>query len=510
MELKTGFALAIARTPRKVAIVDGNNRPTYDQWAKRVYSLADSLRRLGVKRGDRLLIGLKNREETVSAIMATLVIGGVAVPYNPRSGGEIVAHFIRDAGAVGIFFEASTQSASREALSKSDGCGIRISCAMVPGDVEIDGAYALEELISSGNPEEPGEAVSGQDLAFLFYTSGTTSLPKGVAVNHEQSIARVMFLATNHGLPYGQHHHIAGIMPLYHKVGAYSCWLTAVIYNGTYFPVPDFIPENVIALVEREAITHVFASPTHFYMLVNSPSFCAQKMKSVRDALYAGAPMRTDLARRCAEQITENFTHIYGNTETCNSGFYRNALTKPQALVDGMSHLTRIVKFGGCPEDLCKPREEGELIISMRSPESFSGYWNNADETARRCRDGWYFTGDSAFCEPDGIWYVTGRVDDIIRSGGENIHPEEVEQALLKHPGVIEAVVVGIQDDKWGQAVKAFVVSTKDGVTEKELDEFCLQSTLDNWKRPKKYKFVDEIPRNPSGKVLRRVLRQMD
>lgn len=506
MDLKTGFALAVMRTPQTEAVVDENVRYTYEQWAQRVYSLANSLRHLGLKKGDRVLLGLRNREETVTTMMAILVSGGVAVPYNPRSSSETVAYFLRSSGATGVFFDDFSQNALCSVLTEFPNCKIRVAIIDDKTKVEITGASLFEELINSGNPEEPELTIDGKDPSFLFWTSGTTSLPKGVMVTHEQSIARVLFLATNHGLMYNDEHRIFGLMPLFHTVGTYSCWLTAVFYNGTYFPIQDFIPENVITLVEKEKISHIFGSPTHFYMILNSPSFSSDKMKTIKHALYAGAPMATSMVKRVSEEISENLTHIYGSTETFNSGYYRRSGEKPQALLSGMGHCTQIIKFGGCPGELVQPGEEGELILSLRSPEAFSGYWNNPEETAKRCKNGWFFTGDSAIREHDGSWFVTGRVDDIILSGGENIHPEEIEEVLLKQPDIQDVAVVGAQDEKWGQVVKAFIVTRSSELKEKELDEFLLQSTLDAWKRPKIYQFIDAIPRNPSGKVLRRVL----
>lgn len=412
---------------------------------------------------------------------------------------------------LGVFFEEATQAVLEQALPEFPACRLRVS---VDGKRELSGdqeVYELEDLLRGGESGEPRSCVSGEDIGLLLYTSGTTGEPKGVPITHEMSIFRVLGLAGNHGLRFEDNHRVLGLMPIYHTVGVHGSFLTAILYDGTYYPVADFNPGEVIPLIEREKITHIFASTTHFHLLLEHRDLQPGRVASVRDTFYAGAPMPSELVKKCAGRITDNFTHIYGNTETYNSGYHRRTGSKPQATRQGMWHMVRIVKPGGSPDDLVLPGTEGELIVSMRSPEAFAGYWNKAEKTAEVCRDGWYFTGDAVRCDPDGTWFVTGRIDDMIISGGENIHPAEVEDSLMQHPGISDVAVIGVHDERWGQVVKAFVVLNNPHITIKDLDEFILeQGRLDRWKRPKQYQFIDAIPRNPSGKILRYLLREKD
>lgn len=505
MDLKRMFALAVGRTPDKEAVVDGVRRYTYGEWATRVYALANSLLSLGLKKGDRVGMVLKNREETATAIMATQVAGLVAVPVNPRTGARGTAYILKDSGARAVIFEEVTSAATEEAAESVAECKILIS---IDGKYTAQGVLEFNELLQRGEPEEPAVDVRGEDVGQIIYTSGTTGEPKGVPVTHEASLFRVYCIDLHHGLRLGDEHRIIGLMPLFHTVGLHAVFLNSVSLNGTYYPVADFVPAQVIDLIEREKITLLYGAPTHFYMILEDPTFQRERVQSVRDALFSGAPMTEVLHKRVAREICENLTNIYGNTETYNSLWYRRAWERPGALVPGVFHSTRIVKPGGRPDEQVGPGEEGELIVDMRSPEAFSGYWNKPDKTAEKVKYGWYYTGDVYYVHPDGAVSYSGRVDDMILTGGENVHPTEVEDVLAKHPQVADVAVVGLPDDRWGQAVTAFIVPRSKELTAEELDRFCRESKeLDTWKRPRRYEFVESIPRNPSGKIMRYVLR---
>ena len=245
--------------------------------------------------------------------------------------------------------------------------------------------------------------------------------------------------------------------------------------------------------------------------LIHAPAWRPERGASVTKLAYAGAPMLASLTRACVEAFhPEVFVNHYGSTEIYTFSVHRDQASKPGcAGRASMNALLRLVSTGedAGPDDLVEQGEEGEVICRLDSDEAFSGYWHRPDADEKAIRGGWYFTGDVGRLDEDGDLWLVGRVDDMIVSGGENVHPLEVEEVVARHPKVAEVAVVAAADDRLGQRVVAVVVA-EPGTTAEELDAFCLaDDSLARWKRPREYRLVDELPKSPSGKILRRLLR---
>ncbi len=504
MDLGTMFDFVVERTPDRLAIVDGDQRLTYAEWRRRVDRLANGLRARGVRPGDRVLIGLRTGEPHATLFLALQKLGAVAVPFNPRLKEGGVAYHIQDAEPCAVVFEPLTCETVLAATR-----GAPVPLRLFDGGRPPAGVVSLAQLVEDSPDTDPGVTVDDSALSVILYTSGTTGQPKGVPITHRTGLARMFTVMLAHGLRHGEGDRFVGAMPLYHTIGLHGVLLPSLYLNATYYAVRDFVPSSVLDLIEREHLTFLFASPTHFHMLLSQPDFTARDVRSVRDLVYAGAPMARELLQRVVAQMTANLTHIYGNTEAYVGFYFRNAGRKPGALRMGVQSRTRIVRLGGGPEDLVEPGREGELIADIRADEAFAGYWHKPQETARAVRDGWYFTGDVAYQDAEGDLFITGRVDDMIISGGENIHPAEVEDVLLAHPKVRDAAVVGLPHERWGQVVVACVARADASLDEAEVDRHCLQSRLlPDFKRPRQVFFIEEIPRNASGKVLRFQVRE--
>lgn len=460
MNLAVSLLYAAEREPDAAALVGENVRLTSAQLRERAARIAEGLALRGVVRGDRVACVLANEPETVELYWGCQWLGAVFVPLSHRISEAELEYCIADSGAAVVVRE--------------------------PGEVA--------ELAAAD--EHPGAVdLPDRETSIQLYTSGTTGKPKGVPRAHRAERASGASQVVHHGLHYG--HRTLGVMPLYHTMGIHSL-LAASLVGGCFIAQPSWDPELALRLIEQERVDTLYLAPTLFYDLVHHPRFVDFDTSTVRAVAYAGAPMTSALVERVAEALDpEIFVNHYGSTEIYTFSVQRAQRAKPGCA--GAPALNARLRLD--------PQGEGEILCHMTSDEAFTGYWNRPDADEKAIRDGWYHTGDVGRLDDDGDLWVVGRVDDMINSGGENIHPVEVEDVLTRARGVREVAVVGAPDDRWGQRVVAYVV-TDAGLTADELDAHCLTSdTLARFKRPREYRFVAELPKSPSGKILRRMLR---
>jgi len=339
----------------------------------------------------------------------------------------------------------------------------------------------------------------------MLYTSGTTSRPKGVPRRHRaERAAAIAHVAQN---LYRRGERTLGVMPLYHTMGARSLIAMSII-GGTFVCLPRYDTKKALALIAAEKISNLYLVPTLYHELVHASEFASTDVSSVRKLGFAGAPMTDGLLKKLDAAFQPDlFVNHYGSSEIYTFTIDQNAPAKPgSAGRAGINQEIRVVKLNASSaSDIASPDEEGEIIALLAGDESFEGYWRRPDADARALREGWYFTGDTGYVDRDGDLFVTGRVDDMIITGGENVSPVEIESCLSLHPAVLEVAVVGLPDEKWGKIVAAFV-KRKGPVGEQELEQFCRTSGLANFKRPRRFIFVDSLPKSPVGKLLRRML----
>lgn len=507
MHLATMLDLAVERYPDAEALVAGSSRYTYAQWHERVERMAGALADMGVGAGQFFGMVLRNSEPLVTTYCALHRLGAAAVPLNFRwSAGEI-AYALADAEAVGVLYDEATAPRVADALAGLPGCRLRVAT------VREEGAEVIfEDLVARGRPGAGGPRRS-DDVNIMLYTSGTTGRPKGVPRTHLNDYAATVGMIIEHGL--SRFERTLGVMPLYHTMGLHSL-LSMVFLNGTFVIQPQFDPDATLELICRERISSLYLVPTIFHELVRRARERPDlDLSCVRKLAFAGAPMTSTLVRALLDLFhPEVFVNHYGSTEIYIHTTNARLDVAPTSAGRGAFH-TRVRVVAADPErrvspDEVVPRGEvGEIIVDAGSPEAFRGYHKRPEATARALRDGWYFTGDTGYLDERGEVHITGRVDDMIITGGENVHPVEVEDVLAAHPGVLDVAVVGLPDEKWGQVVAAFVVPASPEVTADDLDRFCRESTvLAPFKRPRRYVFVRSIPKTASGKVLRRLLRE--
>lgn len=500
MNLGTLLARAVERDPRALAIVDGDRRRDFSRWYGEIRAVAGGLRGRGVGPGDRLLAVLANRHETATLYWACQMVGAVFTPFSWRAGAEEVAYAAGDAEPAAVALEGR----SREAVSAA--LGRRAAAA-----IDIDGG-GFDELLGSAPVEGPC-GVDEREPCLMLYTSGTTGRPKGVPRSHRaERLAAVHCIALLH-YRYGAS--TLGAMPMFHTMGVRSMLMSAVL-SGALVCLPAWDAGAAMELVERERIDTLFLVPTMFHDMLGHPERGRRDLSSARNLAYAGMSMTAELTERCARELApEHFSNFYGSSEIFTFTVCDHVAEKPGcAGRAGIGQTVRVVEAdpdgGAGPGDVVEPGRTGEIIAPMDGMEAFAGYWRRPDADARAIRAGWYFTGDLGRFDGEGELYVVGRVDDMIVSGGENIHPEEVEDVLAASPLVGRVAVVGLADERLGARVVAFVEPAGGGCSAEALDRWCLDSPLARFKRPRGYAFVRTIPRSPSGKLLRRLLRDGD
>ncbi len=508
MTLGDLLARAALRRPDAEAVVDGRRRLSYAELDARATAAARGFAHLGVALGDRVLLVLKNRLEHVVAYWALQKLGGVAVPVNFRLAAHELRYVLGDSGARLALVEGSTADALREAAR-----GAPTTLVFVgerAGAPAPSGATHLDELFSAEGSVTPGHSPTEPDLSLILYTSGTTGRPKGVPRTHRDHYAGALAHVIQCGYTWGER--TLGVMPLYHTMGIHSLTSMAAV-NGCFVCQPDWSSQVALELIAGERLTALYLIPTLFWELTHAPALARTDVSSVRKLAYAGAPMLAPLAEACTKAFGPDvFVNHYGSTEIYTFSIFPDARVKPGcAGRPGIHSRLRVVaasterRVG--PDEVVSPGVRGEIVASLDSDEAFAGYWNRPDADAKALREGWYFTGDMGWVDTDGDLWVAGRVDDMIISGGENIHPIEVEEVLARHAGVRDVAVIGEPDEKWGERVVAFVVPA-DALTAEALDRHCRDSgDLANFKRPRRFVFVAEIPKTASGKILRRLLR---
>ncbi|MGZ5198677.1 MAG: AMP-binding protein [Telluria sp.] len=496
LDLGRTFLQSVERSPHAPAVVDGAQRLTYAQWYERIQRVAAGLANLGLSRGDHLVVVLQNRIEMATLHWACQFLGVIVTPLNWRAKGDEVDYCVTDSQARAIVFEPVSEPAV--AASEAAASITRIAVGGAAGDMQF------EELLQN-RPAAPILEASSEDISLMLYTSGTTGKPKGVPRRHRAERAAALgHVAQN---LYRRGERTLGVMPLYHTMGVRSLLAMALV-DGVFVCVPRFDCAAAFRVIAEERITALYLVPTLFHDMLAWREKNGADISSVRKLGFAGAPMQDGLLKRLdATFKPELFVNHYGSSEVFTFAYDQDATRKAgSAGRAGINTRIRVVPLDAqSPDEALAPGEEGQIIAELKGEEAFEQYWNRPESDAKSIRNGWYFTGDTGYFDADGDLFVTGRVDDMIISGGENISPVDIESVLSLHPAVDEVAVAGLADERWGQRVVAFVKPRGD-ISPDTLNEHCQHSDLLNFKRPREYVFVREIPKSPVGKILRRKL----
>lgn len=490
--LSDGLRRASKTQGSKTAVIDGSTRHTYTELAARCGRLAGGLAGNGVGTGDRVAVLMANGHRYLETYYAVPGMGAVLVPMNNRFALPEHRYILEDAG-VNTLIADQTYAETAEALAPS------------VKDV-IVGTDAYEALVDAGDDHPLGEAVSESDLAGLFYTGGTTGPSKGVMLTHRNLVANALHITI--ALGYVENDVYLHQGPMFHLAdGASTYALTWV--GGTHVFVPAFEPGRVIEILQRERVTCTLAVPTMLTALVNHPTVTTADFSAMRMILHGAAPIAMSLLQQSIDAFGCSFSQGYGMTEAAP---LVTVLGEEERLVGderlrsaGREVVGVEVEVRSLDGSPCLPGEVGEVVA--RGPNFMSGYWNKPEATAEVLVDGWYWTRDLGYLDAAGYLYLVDRAKDMIISGGENVYSIEVEDAVLAHPAVLEAAVVGVPDDQWGERVHALVV-LRPG-TELTLDDLLThcKGRIAGYKCPRSLDVVDEFPKSGAGKILKRALR---
>ncbi|MDP6343162.1 MAG: long-chain-fatty-acid--CoA ligase [Alphaproteobacteria bacterium] len=488
--------------PDRVAVIDGETELTYRALDARASALARGLLDLGVRPGNRVAVLQANNHQFMEALIGIARTGAAFVPMLGILTEADHAYMLEDAGAEVLIVPASSLAARAMALSAR--LPTLRHLIVVDGD---DGVHDYETLLQAQAGEAPEVRGNEQDLAQILYTSGTTGKPKGVAHSYASTQAAMIGWVAmaerqpgDVGLLY---------MPMSHFAARLmdAGWVTGG--TAVILPAPD--PVQSFAAIEQHGVTHLLAIPTLLQMFLDHPEIDRHDLSSLRFICYAAAPASAALVRRAIERFGSILHTGWGGTEA----YCLNTHMTPAqhlAAIDG--HDQRLLScgkensFGGRVRILDRDGQDvavgevGELCV--RAPWAMTHYWNQPALTDETIVDGWLHFGDLARHDDDGYTYLVDRKGDMIITGGMNVYPREVEEALYQHPAVLEAAVFGIPDEKWGEAVKA-VVALREGESVDEADLLAFaKERLAPFMIPKSLDFLPELPKTPVGKISRR------
>lgn len=499
--------IAVAESsPAKIAVKYEERIFTFEELLRRVYRLVNLLHDLGVEKGDRVAILSQNCNQYRELFWAVALGGFMIVPVNYRLAAREIAYILNDSEAKAILvsdeYSALIDSIRGQLPLLQQYIGIQTIAA---------GLRDYEELLKSASSAPPRALPAADDLLWLLYTSGTTGLPKG-AMHTQRSVTALVDLAVSN-FSIDEETRSLVVTPFYALSGGGWDSICSCMGSTTVI-LRNFNPVEVLEAIQSERITDVHLVPAMINFIVNCPDFDQFDISSLQRITYGASPMPPELMKKAMEKIGPIFIQDFG----CAEGGLLTVLPEAEHVVEGPEERTRrLASCGlGLPEidvrvlnengEDVKPGEVGEL--SVKGDTVMTSYWKMPEATAQVLRDGRLYTGDLATVDSEGFVYIVDRKKDMIISGGANIYPREVEDVLFAHPAVLEAAVIGVPDEKWGESVKALVV-LKPGMqcTEAELIAHC-KNSLASYKKPASVEFVDTLPRNPSGKVLKRVLRE--
>ena len=489
--------------PNRIAILSEKRRISYEIFNQRVNRLAQAMRRYGCNKGDRVALMFFNTYQFPEIYFATIKLGAILTPVNFRFVGEEVEYIVNNSESSFFFFAKEFQETIASIYQRLHTVTHFIGVDAPKGHF----AHDYESFLSSGEPDEPEIEIHENDPCQIMYTSGTTGKPKGAVITHGNVLWNLINTILGREDRPGEVSLIIG--PLYHTAALNNHFTIQVALGGKSILVKRFDPKIVLEYIEKEKVNVVSGSPAMYNLLLQYPKLDHFDTCSVTKCTAGSSILPKEIKERLLKVFPKanGIYDVYGCTEvsptiTILNG--KDSFRKHGSVGPPVPFIqARIVNEKG---KSLPPNQVGELIC--RGPNVMQGYYKNPEATKEAIKNGWLYTGDMATVDEEGYYYIVDRKKDMIVSGGENIYPREIEEALFRNPAIADVAVVGIPDPTWGETVKAFIVP-KEGkmINGQEVIDFC-KSHLASYKKPRAIEFISSIPKNPSGKPLKRLLKE--
>lgn len=508
MYLTQAIHRAVAMTPDKIATICGDRVRTWQELGTRVARLADSLRRLGVERGDRIAILAMNSDRYFEACFAVWWVDAVILPMNTRWSVTEHIYSVEDAGASLLLVDEVFLEVG---LAVGDACP-QIAHTIYMGDGNAPEAWPhFEALIAAGDDVDDVRR-SGDELAGIFYTGGTTGFPKGVMLSQQSLWTSALSIgAGTQGFHPGMSYLHAA--PMFHLADFAMSNGTSIV-GGSHVFMPSFEPAAFLKLMEEHKVSFTLLVPTMIRLLLDCPAFGKHDLSTWEGMLYGASPMAEALLREALAKLPHvAFTQGYGQTELApiatllGPEYHKLDGPNPQRLRSagrpGLCVEVRILDADG------KELSRGEVgEVAVRGPNTMLGYWNKPEQTAATLIDGWVLTGDGGYMDADGFLYIVDRIKDMIVSGGENVFSAEVENAIMQLDSVAECAVIGVPDPKWGERVHAVIVPKAGAKIDADSIAPHCRMLIAGYKCPRSVDIrMDPLPKSAAGKILKTELR---
>jgi fatty-acyl-CoA synthase len=487
-------------SPHRVALVDETQEITYADLAQRATRVAHALRGLGVGRGDRVAYLGPNHPTFLEVLFGTAQLGAIFVPLNTRLAAPELAYILADSGATVLVY-APQQAALVDDLRSLESLSHLIALASPAGP----GDHEYSALLDRHEGEPLDEPVTLDDTCLILYTSGTTGRPKGVRLTHGNLVWNSVNMLIDVDLRADEVTLVNA--PMFHVAALNQTVLPTFLKGGCSVLVPAFSPAGSLELIARHRVTFMFGVPTMFATIASHPGWAEADLSSVRTLIVGGAPVPTPLIETYQRRGL-SFLEGYGMTETSPGALFLradDALAHPGSA--GTPVFFADVRLRDASGATPPIGEYGEIVV--QGPNVMPGYWGRPEDTeAVLSPDGWFRSGDLATVDEEGFFYIRDRVKDMFISGGENVYPAEVEEALYANPAIAECAVIGVPDQHWGEVGRAVVVLRPDAATTPAELLASLDGRIARYKIPKSVAIVDAMPRTGSGKILKSQLRR--